>query len=168
MALSPEEIKNRYPIPAYNYRVTILWGNTPSKDTVTLISCAEISGLNMELETVTYRHGFSFLTGYHIIPSITKEVRLSIRKGVTKDGRYLSDWMNISYPFVAPAPLSLARKRDLLIDLCDEEGLPVVRWTVLKAMPVKLEAPSFKSDASEVSFEQLDLIAHELKVEYDL
>lgn len=75
--------------------------------------------------------------------------------------------MKLSYPLILPKPSSLLRQRNLVIDLCDEEGLPVVRWTVLKAMPVKLEAPSFKADSNEVAFEQMDLIAHELKVEYD-
>lgn len=177
MAVSVDDIKNRYPIPVYNYRVTILMTSNPILQAgakladltgqVSLISCSEVSGLKMEIETQTYRHGFSFLSGYHLIPGITKEVNVSIRKGITRQGQYLSDWMNISYPLLKPLPLSSQRKRDILIDLCDEEGLPIVRWTVLGAMPTKLEAPSFKVDTSEMAFEQLDLIAHELQVSYN-
>lgn len=178
MAVSQAEIKKRYPLPAYNYRVTILPASVQAipggtslalaSGIATVISCTEVSGLKMELDTVTYRHGFSFLTGMHIIPGLTRELNLSIRKGVTIGGQYLSDWMNLSYPLLLPKPFGLLRKRDLLIDLCDENGMPVVRWTVVRAMPVKLEAPAFKADSGEVAFEQLDLIAQGLKVEYNL
>lgn len=177
MAVTVDDIKQRYPIPVYNYRVAILLSNnlilraganlTDLEGQVSLISCSEISGLKMEIETQTYRHGMSFLSGYHLVPGITKEVNFSIRKGATRQGQYLSDWMNISYPLLKPLPFSGLRKRDLLIDLCDEEGIPIVRWTVLGAMPTKLEAPSFKVDTSEMAFEQLDLIAHELQVSYN-
>lgn len=169
MATQVQDIKSRYPLPAYNYRVSILpTGLASALGSATVISCTEVSGLKMEIDTVTYRHGFSFLTGMSIIPTLPKEVRLSIRKGVTKDGQYLSDWMNLSYPLLLPFPLGLMRKRDLLIDLCGEDGFPLVRWTVLRAMPVKLDAPAFKADSNEVAFEQLDLIAQGLKVEYNL
>ena len=169
MAVTVDDIKKRYPLPVYNYRVSILnSGLGAIASDSTLISCTEISGLNMEMETEIYRHGVSFITGFHIIPGMPKEVKLSIRKGVTQQGKYLSDWMKLSYPYILPKPLSLTRKRDLLIDLCNEDGTPVVRWTVLKAMPIKWEAPSFKADTSEVAFEKLDLIAHELQVEFDI
>lgn len=178
MALPVPELKKRYPLPAYNYRVTILLGNWQAipagtnlaemAGAATVISCTEVSGLKMEVDTVTYRHGFSFLTGMSVLPALPKEVHLSIRKGVTKDGKYLSDWMKLIYPLQLPQPAGLLRKRDLLIDLCDEQGFPVVRWTVAKALPVRLDAPSFKADSSEVAFEQLDLIAQSLKVDYNL
>lgn len=178
MSLSVDNIKLKYPLPAYNYRVSVLSGTflrstggiklDELSDKITVISCTEVSGLQMEIDSVVYRHGLSFLTGFHIVPGAPKEIQLSMKGGVTRDGTYLSDWMNISYPFLRPIPQSLVRKRDLLVDLCDEHGKPVVRWTILKALPVKLVAPTFQADTSEVAFEQLDLIAHELKVEYDL
>ena len=177
MPVAANDIKLRYPLPVYNYRVAILSSTVTSlpegvqladlPGAVALISCTEVTGLQMKINTVTYRHGLSFIAGFHIIPSIPQEVQLSIQKGVTRHGQYFSDWMKLSYPFQMPKPFSLQRKRDLLIDLCDEEGLPVVRWTVYKAMPISLEAPSFKADTNEVAFEKLDLIAHELKVQYN-
>lgn len=132
----------------------------------TVISCSEVTGLSMEVDTVTYKHGFSFLTGAHIIPAQRKEVNLSIKKGVTTNSEYLSDWISKVYPIISPAPMSITRTRDILIDLCDEKGEALVRWTVFKALPVKLSAPSFDANANEVAFEEMNLIAHQLKVEY--
>ena len=178
MALSPDQIKNRYPLPVYNYRLSVFIDpsmNALSTDINTIdevlfqvISCTEIDGLQMGVEKTIYRHGFSFLTGFHIIPSMQKEVQLTIQKGVTRDGKYLSDWMALSYPFIKPSPLGRLRKRDLIIDLCDEAGLPLIRWIVSKAMPLSLSAPSFKADTKEVAFEKMELIAHELKVLYNI
>ena len=77
--------------------------------------------------------------------------------------------MNVSYPFIQPTPTSqgLTRKRDIIIDLCNEEGLAEIRWIISKAMPQKLVGPTFKADTNEVAFEQMDLIAETLNVEYN-
>lgn len=167
-----KDIKAQYPLPAYNYRLTVLPASfqeiIPGSKTlelltpVTVISCSEVSGLSMEVETTVYKHGFSFITGFQVMAGQRKEVRLSIKKGVTANGAYLSKWINRVYPFVKPLPL----KRDMLVDLCDEKGEPVVRWIVIKAMPVKLEAPTFDAATDEVAFEKMDFIAHQLKIEY--
>lgn len=171
MAISKDEIKANYPLPAYNYRVTILpvslLGNTgPELDGAAVISCSQVNGLNMEIDTVSYKHGFSFLTGVHIMAGQKKEINITVKKGVTASGRYLSDWMNQVYPIIKPRILSPGRKRDILIDLCDEEGNPLVRWQVKKALPIQLQAPTFDANTNEVAFEELKLIAHQVDVEY--
>jgi phage tail-like protein len=176
MATEKKEIKSAYPLPVYNYRMTILPGSfleiasgttrLENSDAVSVISCSEVSGLFMEVETTIYKHGFSFLTGFQVIPGQRKEVHLSIKKGITTNGSYFSDWIKLIYPFTMPLPFSLSRKRDILIDLCDEKGEPVVRWIVIKAMPTKLEAPTFDATTNEVAFEKMDFIAHQLKIEY--
>ena len=43
-----------YPLAAYNYRVTVAG---------TTMSFSEVSGLAVEYEKVTYRHGLSFREG---------------------------------------------------------------------------------------------------------
>lgn len=170
MALSNEDIKAQYPLPAYNYRVTILTGSVTGAGIVsesgTVISCSEVSGLNMEIDTVTYKHGFSFITGFQVLPGQSKEVHLTIKKGVTANSHYFADWMNLVYPALVPLEGRALSQRDILVDLCDEAGHPVVRWVVFRAMPVKLEAPSFDANTNEVAFERLEFIAHQLKVSH--
>ena len=173
MAISKDQIKTQYPLPAYNYRVTILPANVGSLPAGadlaglgTSIACSEVSGLSMEVETVTYQHGFSFLTGFHVIPGQRKEVKLTIKKGITASSSYFSDWIKLIYPLVAPKPIGLMRKRDILVDLCDETASPVVRWIVSKALPTRLEAPTFDATTNEVAFERLELVAHQLKVDF--
>jgi len=157
MAISKADIKSSYPIPVYNYRVTISDG-----DNSISISFAQVSGLSMAYEPVTYKHGFSFAMGASIIPGMQQPIRMSFRKGIVKGNNYLYDWIYKSHH----QPFFDKDKRDVLIDLCDEAGTPMVRWKVQRAMPVKLDAPGFDAAGSEVAIENMELIAHGLSVEY--
>jgi phage tail-like protein len=158
MAQDKAQIKATYPLPAYNYRVTIL------KDgEATVVSFAQVSGLNLEYEPVTYKHGLSFLTGIKIIPGMRQPIRLTLKKGVAQGGNYLHEWISKTYS----EPFYDSAKRDIVIDLCDEAGTPVVRWSAQGALPVKLEAPGFDANSNEVAIETMELIAHDLQVKYN-
>jgi len=54
-----------------------------------------------------------------------------------------------------------------VIDLCNEKGEPSVRWKVQGALPIKLDAPTFDSNSNDVAIETLELVAHDLKIEYN-
>lgn len=157
MALGTDAIRSEYPLPAYNYRVTVLNG-----DTAEVIGFSEVSGLSVEHEPVIYRHGLSFLSGYSVIGGMRQPLRLTLRKGLTKNGDFLQQWLAQSYA----EPYAAAAKRDITIDLCDEAGSAVIRWTVKGALPVKLEAPSFKADSREVAISAMELMAADLAVDY--
>lgn len=163
MAITADLIKSNYPIPAANYRVSVIMGKK-----VELVSCTAVHGLDMEIKHRTYRHGLSFITGFHVMPATPTEVRLSLVGGIVKNRKYFSDWVRSVYPTVKPVPEALFRKREILIDLCDEKGQPVIRWTASKAMPVRLQGPSLSADSNSVAFELLELVAHELKVNYEV
>lgn len=156
---SKAAIKAQYPLPAYNYRVTILDGGQAQT-----IGFSEVGGLSMAYEPVTYKDGMSFAMGLDIIPGMAKPVNLTLKKGLTKNGDYLQKWLEKSYQ----EPFSNGAKRDVLIDLCDESGQPLIRWTVPAAMPVKLDAPAFNAAGNEVAIAAMELVAARLKVEYQL
>jgi phage tail-like protein len=157
MALSKDKIKSTYPLPAYNYRVTVMDGKNPL-----VISFTEVMGLGIEYQEVVYKHGFSFLTGTNIIPGMRQPLRLTLKKGLVKSNDFLQSWLTKTYA----APFSSSAKRDLTIDLCDEKGLPVIRWTVIGALPVKLEAPTFAANSNEVAIASMELVARDLAVDY--
>ncbi len=153
MAQDKRDIRSKYPLPSYNYRVTV--------ESV-VISFAEVSGLSLEYEPVTYKHGLSFVLGDKIIPGMRQPVRLTMRRGVVQSRDFLHRWIHSAYT----DPFFTGTKRDIVIDLCDEAGVPVVRWTVQGALPTKLEAPAFDANSNEVAIETMELIAHGLKVDY--
>lgn len=152
MSLNKDQIKSTYPLPVYNYRVTID-GST--------LGFSEVSGLNVEYEPVTYKHGFSFVMGVKIIPGMRQPIRLTMKKGIVKDNAFLANWIQDAYadPFKDP-------KKDILIDLCDETGKAVVRWKVQGALPIKLDAPTFDANSNEVAIQSLELAAHSIQIDY--
>jgi phage tail-like protein len=152
MTLTKDQIKASYPLPVYNYRVTI--GKTT-------LGSSQVSGLDVSYEPVTYKHGFSFVMGSKIIPGMRQPVKVTLKKGVVKGSDFLASWLQDAYA----NPFKNA-KQDIVIDLCDESGKPVVRWTVKGALPTKLDAPAFDASSNEVALETLELIAHEIKVDY--
>ncbi len=158
MAQTISDIKSAYPLPAYNYRVTVLSGGDSP-----VVSFAEISGLQLNYEPVTYKHGLSFLMGAKIIPGMKQPIKLTLKRGVVKSRDFLHSWLHKTYT----EPFYTAKKRDIVIDLCDENGDSVVRWTVQGAMPTQLDAPAFNADGNEVAIESMELVAHGLKVDYD-
>ncbi|MBL8473311.1 MAG: phage tail protein [Rhodocyclaceae bacterium] len=159
MSKSIAAIKAEYPLPAYNYRVTIL--NDGKSET---IGFSEVSGLSVAYDPVTYKDGFSFAMGYAIIPGMAKPVSVTLKRGLTRAGGYLQAWLEAA----SHGKISDGVKRDVLIDLCDESGTPVIRWTVSAAMPVKLDAPSFNASGNEVAIASLELVAPKVKVEFGL
>lgn len=158
MPLDKATIKSSYPLPAYNFRVTILRDSE-----ATVISFAEVSGLSMEHEPVTYKHGLSFVTGDKIIPGMRQPIRLTLKKGIVSGGDYLQRWIHETYSNNAPANA----KRDIVIDLCDATGEPVVRWMVQGALPVKLDVPSFDANSNDVAIESLEVTAHDLHIRHN-
>jgi phage tail-like protein len=139
MAETKDIQKSSYPLPAYNFRVTI--DGTP-------MSFSQVSGISIEHESVTYKHGLSFWEGESIKKYYyDKYIPVTLKKGTIQGLNFLNDW------------LKEKQRRTLEVSLCDERGQPVVSWRVAKAVPVKLEAPTFDADTNEVSIESLEVMA---------
>ncbi|NJN17074.1 MAG: phage tail protein [Oscillochloris sp.] len=152
MASDKATIKQTYPLPLYNYRVTV------GAET---IGFAEVSGLSLAYEEVIYKHGLSFVMGAKIIPGMRQPIKLTMKRGIIKGKDLLSRWVRDAYA----DPFKTATQ-DILVDLCDETGAPVVRWKVLGALPTKIDAPTFDANSNEVAVETIELVAHGLQIEY--
>jgi len=148
-------IKAHYPLPAYNYRVTI--------DGKTTVSFSEVSGLDREYEPVTYRHGLSFWWGPKVIPGMQQPITVTLQRGIMKGRKYLPEWMTDAYQH----PFSMKKKRDVLVQLCDETGNALITWKVKNALPVKLTGPAFDANSNEVAIETMELLAYGLEIVYN-
>ncbi len=147
MATEKQRITESYPLPAYNYRVIIEGSET--------MAFSEISGLEIDHDHVLYRHGFSWAMGDYLIRAQRKPINVSLKRGVVKQRSNLYDWIRSG------------SKKDIRIELCDESGVAVVSWDVTRALPFKLDAPSFSASATDAAIESLDLIAHDLKLTHN-
>ena len=151
MATTAQDIKKSYPIPVFYYRVTIDGDGSHA--------FSEVSGLSIEYETITYKDGMSYRDGAKHMPGLGTPVNLTLQKGIVRNDSYLLNW-------ISTVRLNTVTKRDVRIDLLDESGAAVVSWTVIDAFPIKLDAPSFNASSNEVAIESLELMASDLKIEY--
>jgi phage tail-like protein len=137
-----------YPLPGYNFQVAV------DSDSASFV---EVSGLAAEYETVTYRHGLSRWEGEDVtrFPKRSHST-VTLKKGVMPGGKFLSQWLTADPPSA----------RALAISLCDETGTPVVVWHIKEAIPVKLAAPSFDVNSTQIAVETIDLLASGISVEY--
>ncbi len=146
MAVDKQRIIENYPLPVYNYQVTI--------NGIEIMSFAEISGLEIDHDHILYRHGFSWAVGDHLIRGQRKPINITLKRGIVKRRSDLHDW------------IKSGEKKDIRIELCDETGMGIVIWEVSRALPFKLDAPSFSASTSEIAFESLNLIAHDLRIKH--
>lgn len=140
MAHSMQEQRDSYPLAAYNFRVTI---GTEA------LSFAKVSGLQREYQTVTYRHGLSFLAGGEELTKFYfgKYVSVTLERGTTTRVTFLHQWLEQKRPVA------------MEIGLCDERGTPVLAWRIARAFAVKLSAPTFDARTNEVAIETLEVKA---------
>ncbi len=139
MAHSQAQQRSSYPLAAYNFRVNV--------DGATM-RFAKVSGLAREHQTVTYRHGLSFIEGEQIAKYfVDTYVPVTLVQGTVIGAKSLHEWLE------RPKPVALE------VDLCDAEGTPVLAWRIAKALPVKLSAPTFDANTNEVAIDTLELRA---------
>lgn len=152
MATTVEDIKNNYPLPAFHYRTEI--------DGMDPVAFSEVSGLNIEVKSITYKDGLSCIQGAKHMPGMAEPAKVTLKKGVIKSDNQLYNWIN-------SIRITTVEKKNLTISLMDEKGeAPVVTWKIKNAFPVKMDAPSFNATTNEVAIETLELMADDIKVEY--
>lgn len=138
--------RTKYPLAAYNFRVTV--GDTA-------MSFTEVSGLVREYQKLTYLHGLSFWEGEAITKfRYDKYSEITLKKGVIAGATQLYEW------------LDTVDKKHLSVSMCDEHGAAVVTWRIQKAIVIKLEAPSFQASGNEAAIETLTLMASGISVEH--
>ena len=146
MSETAAQQRARYPLAAYNFRVTV--GDAA-------MAFTEVSGLVREHQTLTYKHGLSYWEGESIVKfRYDKYVQVTLKKGVVAGATKLYAW------------LDSLDKQNLSVSLCDETGKAVVTWKIKKALVVKLEAPSLQASGNEPAIETLTLMASGISVEH--
>ncbi|MDX1908554.1 MAG: phage tail protein [Bacteroidia bacterium] len=139
------QLQDLWPIAQFHFSVTID-GET--------ISFQEVSGLDQEADVIDYRHGDSpdFFTIKR--QGIVKTSRLVLKKGIFDGDSRLLDIFNKVYDkeFISDAD----GRMEILIELLDETGEPVMTWNVIKAIPVKIGGTTFNSTGNQVAIEQLE------------
>jgi phage tail-like protein len=104
---------------------------------------------------VTYRDGLSFREGERIGKFyIEAFAPITLEQGTVLGHRFLAEWLE------RPGPSAME------IDLCDEQGIPVVAWSIARAVPVKLTAPTFDAMTNQLSIDTLEVQAAGIKIKH--
>ncbi|MCK6587048.1 MAG: phage tail protein [Polyangiaceae bacterium] len=146
MADSRDMQRSSYPLAAYNFRVNV---------SETSMSFTEVSGIAVDYEHVTYRHGLSYIEGESIKTfSFDSFVSITCKRGTVLGSNplFLHEWLT---------------KRDLRsmeVSLCDEKGAPVLGWKIAAAVPISLKAPTFSASTNEPVIETVELKARGISV----
>jgi phage tail-like protein len=133
-----------YPLPVFHFKVEIA-GLTAE--------FSEVTGLNIEVQVIEYRHGLSPDYSTTKMPGIQKYGNITLKRGVVKGN-------NEFFDFYKKIKMNTVERQDVLISLLDEEHSPVMQWRVREAWPTKLTSPDLKANGNEVAIETMEL-AHE-------
>lgn len=149
MAVTKDQIKTAYPLPAYNYRVEI------GADAVAF---SEVSGLSIAFNTSTYKEsptaGGSPGPRVFYMPSQATPTTLTLKKGLVRRSS-----VGALYSWIGGIRANQVNKKDISIRLLDENGAPIITWKVINAFPTKLDAPTFTADSNDVAVETMELTA---------
>lgn len=134
-----------YPIPVFHFKVS--WNNVD-------VGFSDVSGLTQEIQPIEYRDGLMSASTLPLKrPGLRKANNISLKRGIVEHNNELFTWFNNN-----GAPN--VERRDLTITLLNDEGTPVMVWTVSQAWPIKCEGPALKATGNEIAIESLEL-AHE-------
>ncbi|MDX2361897.1 MAG: phage tail protein [Crocinitomicaceae bacterium] len=140
-----------YPLVTYSFVVT--WGGTQ-------IGFSEVSGLDVEVDVLEYRHGASPEYTKTKLAGMTKYSNLTLKRGTFASDNEYFDWWTLVRD-------NLIERRDITITLLDETRVPVVVWKVRNAWPLKVQSTGLKADGSEVAIETMELAHEGLTIQND-
>ena len=136
-------------MPAYHF--VVQWGGTR-------IGFQEVSGLNIQADAVEYREGSNPESQPLKMPGQIHYSNIVSKRGiVAKDNDFFA-WINT-------IKLSKVERRDIVVQLLNENHEPVVVWKIRNAFPVRYSGPVLLANASEVAMEELELAHDGLTVE---
>ncbi|MBP6825630.1 MAG: phage tail protein [Saprospiraceae bacterium] len=134
-----------YPLPKFHFQVD--WGGAK-------MSFTEVSGMDMQVEVIEYRHGDSKDFTKIKMPGMRKFSNITMKRGTFEKDFDFYNWLD------EIANERSKVRRDLVIRLLNEKHEPVAVWKATRCFAVKVTAPDLKSDANEVAIESIE-IAHE-------
>lgn len=138
-----------YPVSAFHYQV---------ESGMTRIGFTEVTGLNVELQTIDYREGNSLDYQVSKMPGIPQYSNITLKRGVFRSDNEFFQWLNT-------VKMNNIERRDITISLLNEEHEPVMVWKVREAWPCKVEGPSLNSTGNEVAVESIELCHEGLTIE---
>ncbi|MDC1012502.1 phage tail protein [Flavobacteriaceae bacterium] len=130
-----------WPMPKFYFSVDI--------DDLTDLSFLEVSGLEVEADNISYRHGNDPSFGTIQMPGVKKSGNLILKKGVfANEDLYQS--------LVSKIALNTYKRMTVVIRLLDENAEPRITWQINNAFPLKYSSTDMNSESSEAAIESIE------------
>ena len=113
----------------------------------------EVSGLDVESQSIDYRAGNSEVFSTVKMPGLRRSGTVTLKKGAVSKDRRFWDWYS-------EIKMNTIRFKAVTISLLDEAGNPTMVWRLRNAFPTKITGTDLKADGNEVAIETIEL-AHE-------
>ena len=134
----------RYPLSKFHFSVEGAGERT---------GFTEVTGLDIQVEPIEYREGSSKEFSKVKMPGMPKYSNITLKRGtVIADSDFYRWLTNIQGLEV--------ERRDLTINLLNENHEPVMTWKAINSFPIKVQASDLKADGNEVAIETIE-VAHE-------
>ena len=141
------------PYPAFNFTVEMQDG---SDATSALGGFADVTGLGTENTLMDYRQGNDKENHVRKIPGIYKVSDVTFNRGIMGLTTFW-DWVNATRT-------NPQTQRTLKVTLNDEQGQPVMTWSLINARPSKWTGPSLAGKGgSDVAMEELVVVSESFK-----
>lgn len=135
---------NTWPLPKFYFQVK--FGDKE-------FAFQEVLGLDMENQIINYRHGNDKAFSNLKMPGLQKKSNVTLKKGVVARDNFLWEWFN-------EIKMNTITRETVIISLLDQEGSPVMVWTLKNAFPTKITGIDTKVDGIKIDVESIEL-AHE-------
>ena len=129
-----------------NYHFSVDWGGSR-------VGFMEVSGLNIEVEAITFREGSSRVDSFKQLPGLTKYANISLKREIIQGDNEFFNWIN-------SIQSGETERRDISISLLDAVHNPVVVWRVRDAFPIQYYGPVLNAQDSGLAVETL-VLTHE-------
>ncbi len=128
------------------YHFQVNWGGTRT-------DFLEISGLDIELETIAIRNGNSPEESQIKAPGLLKFSDITLKRNIHKGDNDFYNWINTRR-------FGKVERRDLTIALLNENHEPIIVWKLHNCFPTKYMGPVLVGNNSAFATETL-IITHE-------
>ena len=137
-----------YPPRSFHFLVSFLDIGDSSKD----IGFQAISGLNVSMDTESYREGGEnrFV---HQLPVKANYSDLTLKRGIVLDSELIK-WCTDTFESMIIKPT------DMVISLLNEEHEPLLSWNIKHAWPKKWTVSDLNAESSELVIESMELTYH--------
>ena len=130
-----------WPMPKFYFSVDI--------DDLTDLPFQEVSGLEVEADNISYRHGNDPSFGTIQMPGIKKSGNLILKKGVFANETIFNS-------LISKIRLNTYKRMTVVIRLMDETTEPRMTWEINNAFPLKYTSTEMNSESSEAAIESIE------------